>query len=106
MEKSKYPLFSNGTEFTLWLANNCDLCVKASRYNEKTDTYTKYRCAIQRDIDLAYINDGMGSKRTHDAIRLNPRCPYFKDKQDRRNQVKKHRNIHGQQELSFKGGEE
>ena len=100
----KYPLFSNGTEFQSWLANNCDLCVKASRYNEKTDTYTKYRCAIQRDIDLAYINDGMGGKRVHDAVKL-ARCPYFKDKQDRRDQVKKHRNIHGQQELSFKEGD-
>ena len=82
--------------------------MKASRYNEKTDTYTKYRCAIQRDIDIAYINDGMGSERVHDAVRL-ARCPYFKGKQDRRNQVKKHRNIHGQQELPFevvKGGEE
>lgn len=98
----KYPLFSNGTEFTLWTARNCDLCVKASRYNEKTDTYTKYRCAIQRDIDLAYINDGMGSKRVHDAVKL-ARCPYFKDKKDRSKQVKRHRNIYGQQELSFKG---
>lgn len=71
----------------------------------KDGTYTKYRCAIQRHIDLAYINDGMESKRVHDAVKL-ARCPYFKGKQDRRNQVKKHRNIHGQQELSFKGGEE
>ena len=98
----KYPLFSNGTEFQSWLANNCDLCSKASRYNEKNDTYTKYRCAIQRDIDLAYINDGMGSKRVHDAVKL-ARCPYFKDKKDRSKQVKRHRNIHGQQELLFKG---
>jgi hypothetical protein len=103
----KYPLFSNGTEFMLWNADNCYLCAKASNYNEKTDTYTKYRCAIQRDIDIAYINDGMGSKRVHDAVSL-ARCPYFKDKKNRSRQVKKHRNIHGQQELPFevvKGGE-
>lgn len=97
----KYPLFSNGTEFQSWLANNCDLCVKASRYNEKTDSYTKYRCAIQRDIDVAYITDGMGSKRTHDAIRLNPRCPYFKDTTNRRQVVMRHRNNHEQYEFDF-----
>lgn len=104
----KYPLFSNGTEFMLWNADNCYLCAKASNYNEKTDTYTKYRCAIQRDIDIAYMNDGMGSKRVRDAVSL-ARCPYFKDKKNRSRQVKKHRNIHGQHELPFevvKGGEE
>lgn len=96
----KYPLFSNGTEFQSWLANNCDLCSKASRYNEDTDTYTKYRCAIQRDIDLAYINDGMGSKRVHDAVKL-ARCPYFKGTTNRRQVVMRHRNNHGQREIDF-----
>lgn len=101
MEKGKYPLFSNGTEFQSWLANNCDLCSKASRYNEDTDTYTKYRCAIQRDIDVACITTGMGSKRVYDAIRLNPRCPYFKNQSNRRQVVMRHRNNHGQREIDF-----
>lgn len=101
----KYPLFSNGTEFDFWTSRNCEKCAKGVFYNEKKDYFPKWRCAIQREIDEACITDGMGSKRVHDAVEL-ARCPYFKDKQDRRDQVKKHRNIHGQQELSFEGGEE
>lgn len=66
MKKSKYPVFSNGTEFELWMADNCDRCVKASRYNEKTDTYTKFRCVVQREIIAAYLDDGRASQRTYD----------------------------------------
>lgn len=102
----KYPLFSNGTEFMLWTADNCEKCAKGVFYNEKKDYFPKWRCAIQREIDEACITDGMGSKRVRDAVDIG-RCPYFKDKTNKQ-QVKKHRNIHGQQELSFevvKGGE-
>lgn len=70
-----YTLFSNGTEFELWTEHNCDKCVKASHYNEKTDTYPKYRCAIQKHIDMAFIGDGKGSKRDYEACRSYD-CPY------------------------------
>lgn len=53
-------LFSNGTDFMMWQSKNCDRCVKASRYNPKTDTYTKYRCAVQRNIEMSSVTDGMG----------------------------------------------
>lgn len=50
MKKIDKDPFSNGTEFMLWNEHNCDKCVKASHYNAKTEEYTKFRCAIQRDI--------------------------------------------------------
>lgn len=53
MKKYKYPVYSNGTEFDMWVSRNCDRCVKASRYNENTDTYTKFRCAVNREIIMA-----------------------------------------------------
>ena len=36
-EKSKYPPFSNGTDFMVWTAHNCDRCVKASHLRETID---------------------------------------------------------------------
>lgn len=68
-QDKKYMLFSNGTEFGLWTGRNCDRCFKASKYNEKTDTYTKYRCAIQKHIYEAYLCDGRGNKRDYEATR-------------------------------------
>jgi hypothetical protein len=52
MKTTDKPLFSNGTEFTLWQYRNCDNCVKQSRYNEKNDTYSQFRCTIDRDISM------------------------------------------------------
>lgn len=74
MKKSEYPVFSNGTEFECWMDRNCDRCVKASRYNEKTDTYTKFRCAVNREIIMAYMDDGRASQRTYDICQ-NADCP-------------------------------
>lgn len=63
MKKIDKDPFSNGTEFMLWNEHNCDRCVKASHYNEKKDEYTKYRCAIQRDIDTrAYSNEPISER--------------------------------------------
>lgn len=66
-EKQRYILFSNGTDHALWEDHNCENCIKGSHYNEKTDTYTKYRCAIQKEIHEAFWGDGMGSKRAYDC---------------------------------------
>lgn len=76
-QDKKYMLFSNGTEFERWSERNCDRCFKASKYNEKTDTYTKYRCAIQKHIDEAFIGDGRGNKRDYEATHQAD-CPYRK----------------------------
>ena len=78
MEGKRYPLFSNGTEFMWWQERNCERCVKAVWYNEKTDTFPKYRCAIQKEIELAAATDGLGSLRTYKAINAERSfCPYL-----------------------------
>lgn len=74
MKKSEYPVFSNGTEFDLWMADNCDRCVKASRYNAKTEKYTKFRCAVNKEIIMAYLDDGRASQRTYDICQKRD-CP-------------------------------
>lgn len=64
-QERKQP-FSCGTDFAVWTDHNCDNCVKASTYNEKTGEYTKFRCAVQKELILAYIGDGLVSKRSYD----------------------------------------
>lgn len=76
MKKSKYPIFSNGTEFEMWEHYNCDKCVKASRYNPKKDEYTKFRCKVQEEIIMAYLDDGRASQRTYDICQ-NSVCKYL-----------------------------
>lgn len=82
MKKSQYPVFSNGTEFDSWMARNCERCVKSSKYNENADTYTKYRCAINREIIEAYLDDGRASERTYNACQ-NAYCPYIQTERKR-----------------------
>lgn len=82
MKKSKYPVFSSGTEFECWVERNCDRCLKASRYNEKTDTYTKFRCAVQREIIAAFFDDGRASQRTYDICQ-NADCPNIQTERKR-----------------------
>lgn len=64
MKKIDKDPFSNGTEFMLWNEHNYDRCVKASRYNEKKDTYSAYRCAIQRDIETRMFSNNPINERT------------------------------------------
>ena len=77
MDKKRYPLFSNGTEFMLWQSRNGERCVKAVFYDEKKDKYPKYRCAIQEHIEEAAITDGCGNKRDYEATHSRE-CPYRK----------------------------
>lgn len=74
-ETKKYTLFANGTEFMIWQGNNCERCIKAVFYNEKRGTFPSYRCAIQREIELAAVTDGCGTQRAYDATQRNI-CPY------------------------------
>ena len=75
MKNEKYQLFSNGTEFMSWQTENCEKCVKAVWYNEKTGEYPSYRCQLQKHIELASATDGMGNKRDYTAThsRICPR---------------------------------
>ena len=80
-EKSKYPPFSNGTEFMVWTARNCDRCVKASHLRETIvgEEYTKFRCVVQKEIILtAAFPDEYVSKRTYDICQKRD-CPYMQE---------------------------
>lgn len=90
------PLFSNGTEMMLWQGRNCEQCTKAVWYNPKTDTYPKHRCAIQRNIELAAVNDGQGDERTYKATHSDV-CPFRIT--DRETARKKKKVIEGQMKL-------
>lgn len=71
----RHQLFSNGTEFMLWQARNCEKCVKAVWFNEEKRFLPKYRCMVQKHIEEAAVTDGMGSKRDYDATH-SYWCPY------------------------------
>ena len=86
--EQRFTLFSSGTEFGLWQERNCERCVKAVFYNEKTNSYPKYRCAIQRDIEAACIGDGKGNKRVYVACRSD-RCPHIQTERSQKRYVKK-----------------
>lgn len=76
-KKAKYTVFSNGTEFMLWEGRNCNQCIKSSRYKPETDTYTKYRCSVQREIHEAYMDDGRASQRVYEICQQAD-CPLKK----------------------------
>ncbi len=87
MKKISQDPFSNGTEFMNWESNNCDRCVKASRYIEKEDRYTPVRCAVQRDIFIRMGSSEPISQRSYDACQQ-WNCPYRKTERKRRNRRK------------------
>lgn len=82
MKKVNKDPFSNSTELMLFFEYNCDRCVKQSKYDEKKDEYTQYRCAVQREIELRMYSNEPISARTiriaDDFILRGVPCPYLK----------------------------
>ena len=74
----KYTPFSNGSEYMTWQCLNCERCVRAVWYNERTGKFPKYRCRVQEEIDMAAVTDGYVSERTYNAVRQSQRCPYIR----------------------------
>lgn len=52
------------------------------------DTYTKYKCAVQRDIEEASIGDGCGNERVYNATH-SADCPYKQTERKTYNKKKK-----------------
>lgn len=75
--------FSCGTDFMVWQTNNCEKCVKAVWYNEKTDSYPQYRCAIQGQLEGQLIGLYEISERTYNATQQKD-CPYKKTERTKR----------------------
>ena len=97
MKRIKANLFSNGTEHMTWTGLNCEKCVKMSRYNESKDTYSQFRCSIDKDIQeqCAGLTDEVNVK-SYEAVRQ-LKCPYIQTER----KVKLHRKIKNQQTLEF-----
>ena len=95
MKTTKTYLFSNGSEHMSWVSRNCENCWKMSRYNEKKDTYSQFRCTIDRDIQAqaAGIVEEVSIKSYETTLLLD--CPYKEERQ----KVKLHRPVKGMQNL-------
>lgn len=90
MKVNKDP-FSNGTEHMRWDERNCERCIKGSRYNEKTESYSKTRCAIQRDIFTRMYSNEPISQRTIEVCQMLD-CPYRKEHYPKRPKGDKYKN--------------
>lgn len=69
--------FTNGTDFMVWQTINCEKCVKAVWYNEKTKTFPKYRCSVQGQLEGQIAGIYEISERTYNATQQKD-CPYKK----------------------------
>jgi len=96
MKITDKPLFSNGTEFTSWQHRNCDNCVKQSRYNEKNDTYSRFRCTIDRDISMQQVGLQEVNVKSWEATQLKD-CPYIQTER----KIGKKRKIKNQLQLEL-----
>ena len=86
MKLTDNPCFSNGTEQMIWFERNCDRCWKASKYNEKKDDYTAFKCKINAEITGQICGFSEISLRTYN-ITKEADCPYRQETKI----VKKHR---------------
>ncbi len=95
MKKVDKDPFNNGTEHMVFVACNCDKCVKASNWVEKLDRYTNAdennmpnRCSIQRDILYREVTGKPINQRTIDVCngftRKGTPCPYLKTERPKR----------------------
>lgn len=96
MKTTCEPMFSNGSEHMTWTAHNCDKCLKQSKYKEKTDTYTGFRCSIDRDINAQIIGLHEISQKSYDTVQ-NSECPYIQTER----KLPKKRKIKNQLELEL-----
>lgn len=77
MKKIDRDPFSNGTEYAMWEDENCCVCIKDSHLKEDGKTYTKIRCAVQRDIFMRMMSSEPIAQRSYDACQQRI-CPYRK----------------------------
>lgn len=75
--------FSCGTDFMVWQTNNCEKCIKAVWYNEKTKTFSKYRCSVQGQLESQIAGLYEISERTYNATQQINR-PYKKTERNKK----------------------
>lgn len=91
MKKTTKPCFSSGSSCVGWIERNCDQCVKGQHYNERTKSWSKVRCSIQRDILIQFLGNGNEeiNLQSWEATHTVCKCPHFSD--TRKKGVYKHR---------------
>lgn len=52
MKTTTESLFSNGSECESWMQYNCERCLKHSGYNWCKDSFSAFRCSIDKAIQL------------------------------------------------------
>ena len=100
--------FSNGTDYMLFEAHNCDRCYKSSEPRDKGMRYTNStkdnmpRCSIQRDIVMRIFCDEPIKRHTveicADFTLHGTLCPYLKTERPPKHGV---RNYRGQLKLGL-----
>ncbi len=51
---TKIRPFSNGSDFTNWMTNNCDECKISTSFRDSSD----FICHIDEALTIAYLDDG------------------------------------------------
>lgn len=76
-------LFSNGTEYEIWAANNCNVCILSCQHNGQGDECISPRCEIEQSIfngmggidtteqDYTNVHGGVGGHCTR-LVHLSP----------------------------------
>ena len=83
--------FSNGTEFDVWDAHNCERCIKNSHLKDNMIDYTKVVCAIQRDILTRMVSNIPIAQRTIDICQMRD-CPHRKEEWPKKKKTDRNRN--------------
>lgn len=92
MKTTCEPMFSNGNEHLSWTTRNCDRCVKQSHYIEKTDSYTTFKCSIDRDINGQIIGLHEVNIKSFEATQQKD-CPYIQTERKLPKRKKKQKSI-------------
>lgn len=92
-KKIAKPLFSNGTEFMMWVAQNCERCIKAPKPHDNGRWYSKSHCAIYDEITRQYVGYGNEpvSQRVINATR--GICPYLRTEWPKKKRNKKDKSM-------------
>ena len=88
MKTTTENCFSNGTKHEDWVERNCVRCWKYSRWNEKLNRYTNFKCKIDEEITQQLGSYHPISLRTFKIAQMRD-CPYRQEKRKRKKYRKK-----------------
>ena len=70
--------FSNGSEYRVWRARNCDVCKKDYDWGGKPGSGINGKCFAEEKLAMAYLSDGEINEPTAKFIGINDGwyCPH------------------------------